>query len=105
MTTTASQSFDRVIRLRNALTHFKPEWPSEAVEHEKLSKRLSNYAARSPWFPDEDLFPRAWATHETSVWAVSTVLGFIVDFSVKSGVTDRLRKHMSRLDPKGAITG
>lgn len=91
------QGVCRVVDLRNALVHFKPESLDEQAEHEKLSKRLEGHVSRSPWFPDEPLFPRAWATHETTAWAVSTVLQFVRDFSAISGIEDRLCKFRDRL--------
>jgi hypothetical protein len=94
------QSLDRLSRLRNALTHFKPEWPNEAVDHEKLGAKIEGYVVRSPWFPKENLFPRAWASHGTSKWAVSTVISFITEFSQTSGIQNRLEKHVTRLCPE-----
>ena len=95
-----SQSLGRLTDLRNALTHFKPEWPDEAVKHPKLSRQIAGYVVRSQWFPDEDLFPRAWASHGTCRWAVSTVIDFVADFSTRSGIQNRLGKQIARLDPE-----
>jgi hypothetical protein len=95
--TTSVRAVDRLIRLRNALTHFKPEWFDEPAEHEKLSQKLEGYVGRSPWLPNEPLFPRAWATCSTTSWAVSTVLDFIACFSVASGIPDRVAKFRDRL--------
>jgi hypothetical protein len=80
-----------LIDLRNALTHFKPEWGNEHNKHAKLSKAMKNKAARSPFFPDsEALFPRAWASHGTTRWAVDSVVSFVRDFEQLAGLPSRL---------------
>jgi hypothetical protein len=95
--TKTTRAVDRLIRLRNALIHFKPEWFDEPAEHEKLSRKLEGYVGRSPWLPNEPLFPRAWATHSTTSWAVSSVVDFIASFSAASGIADRVAKFKDRL--------
>jgi len=95
-----SQSIDRLIRLRNALVHFSPEWFDELGKHVQLSKQLEHYAGRSPWFPDEPLFPRAWATSSTTAWAITSVRQFVTAFAVASGLPDRFEKFSGRLSTK-----
>jgi hypothetical protein len=95
--THGSQAVDRLIRLRNALMHFKPEWVDEADEHAKLSSRLEGYVGRSPWLLDEPLFPRAWATGSSAAWAVASVVSFVAAFATASGIPDRLSKFRDRL--------
>jgi hypothetical protein len=95
--TSTTQAADRLIRLRNALTHFKPEWFDDPDEHAKLSEKLEGYVGRSPWLPNEPLFPRAWATRSTTSWAISTVVAFIARFSADSGILDRVAKFSDRL--------
>jgi|SRR6185436_17988728 hypothetical protein len=72
-------------------------WFDEPVEHEKLSQKLEGYVGRSPWLPNEPLFPRAWATRSTTSWAVSSVVDFIAYFSAASGILDRVVKYRDRL--------
>ena len=58
------QDITALIKLRNALTHYKPEWSNEQVEHAKVSSALKYKATHSSYFPpNEPLFPRAWASH------------------------------------------
>jgi hypothetical protein len=90
------QAMDRLTKLRNGIAHFKPEWDDEAANHEKLSKQLEGYVARSPWLPNELLFPRAWATTGTAAWAISTVLTFVAKFSDSTGLPDRFGPHKER---------
>jgi hypothetical protein len=66
---------------------------NETTNHERLSKQLEGYVARSPWLPNESLFPRAWATAGTTAWAVSTVLTFVEKFAAATGLPDTLGPH------------
>ena len=71
-----------VLKLRNALTHFKPEWSHAPDKHQKLSKELESYFSPSPIFKgDQFIFPMAWAGHSCTSWAVQTAVKFI-DFEV-----------------------
>jgi len=94
----ASQNFDILVRLRNALTHFKPEWSDEADEHERLSRAMMNRAVRSPFYPaHEPLFPRAWASHGTARWAVQAALAFVEDFEGRASLPSRFANCATRL--------
>jgi hypothetical protein len=42
----ATQALDRLVRLRNGLMHFKPEWFGEDGEQAKLSRKLEGYVGR-----------------------------------------------------------
>lgn len=94
---TTTQAIERLISLRNALVHFKPEWFDEQAEHVRLSEKLKDYVGRSAWLRNEPLFPRAWATHATTSWAVSSVVEFVASFSAASGIEDRIAKFRDRL--------
>ncbi|MEJ1165557.1 hypothetical protein V9K97_17750 [Variovorax sp. CCNWLW186] len=86
-----------LIRLRNALVHFKPEWADAQVVHADLSAKLAQHFAPSPFTPAEPLFPMAWASHACTAWAVQTVLKFIVHFEGCAGLTNRIGPFLSRL--------
>lgn len=86
-----------LIRLRNSITHFHPEWEHEQVDHKKLSQQLSGKIQKSIYFPNEGLFPRAWAGHSATVWAVQTVTAFLVDFETKGGFSKKVAKFTERL--------
>lgn len=83
------QSFDRLVRLRNSLVHFKPEWFDDPSTHEQLSKRLNGYLCRSRWLQSEQLFPRAWACSDSTSWLMRTAVAFISHFSNASGLPDK----------------
>lgn len=89
-----------LIRLRNALVHFKPEWFGEQEEHAKLANQLAGRFTRSPFFGvDEPLFPRGWATHGCTAWAIGSAVDFIDTIERQAGLASRLDKFRARLTP------
>jgi hypothetical protein len=93
------QDVAALIRLRNGLTHYKPEWSDEQLEHAKISAALKHRAVLSPFYPKtESLFPRAWASHETTCWAVRSVVSFIREFEQRAGLPSRLGPFVERLN-------
>ena len=53
------QDVATLIKLRNSLIDFKPEWSDQQAAHAKLSDSLKFRIERSPFFPDAaPLFPR-----------------------------------------------
>ena len=94
---------------RNALTHYKPEWSNEQVEHAKVSHALKNRAkvshalknraVASSFFPVTDsLFLRAWASHGTTRWAVRSVVSFVLDFEQRASLKSRIAPFVERLN-------
>jgi hypothetical protein len=90
-----------LIGLRNALTHFKPEWMKEADEHAKISARLADKIEGSPFLPaSELLFPRRWAGHSCTSWAVSSAIAFAKHFESVAGLPAKyVVKDMAALKP------
>jgi hypothetical protein len=92
------RSADGLMRLRNALVHFKPEWDDELKEHQSLEKRLSKL------FPVSALAGRAkgqmvWFPHKClgagcAEWAVESAIQFSHQFVSILGVRERL-KHIT----------
>lgn len=91
------QCADLLIKLRNAAIHFRPEWDDEDAAHAKLSSRLQHRFERSPYFPNEGLFPRAWATRSFSVWALKSTIAFLEHFGQESGLDSKLAPFRERL--------
>ena len=79
-----------LIRLRNALMHFKPEWESRADDHQDISTLLTGRF--EPAFLPEDrlLFPRRWACHGCTSWAIRSVWTFIRHFEKLAGIRPRI---------------
>lgn len=81
---------DTLIRLRNALVHFKPEWFSARKKHETLSDALAATGIEpSRYFPDQGLFPNAWATHSGTKWAVKTCKAALLHVADRLGLEKR----------------
>jgi hypothetical protein len=92
------QSVDALVRLRNALMHFKPEW--EPAKHKQLSSELCTFFKSSAFLVDDpDLFPRAWASHDCTIWAVNSVLTFIEHFENCAGLPHKMAEFSDRLKP------
>jgi hypothetical protein len=83
------QDIDVLLALRNALTHFKPEWHDGAVKHRALSQKLRGKFKPSPLFPNELVFPRAWATHGCTKWAVERSVEFLRKFERRAHFASR----------------
>ena len=93
------QDIAALIKLRNALVHYKPEWSNEQIEHAKVSNALNNKAVKSSYFSRADsLFPSAWVSHGTTCWAVNSVISYIDDFEKKATLKSRLAPFMDRLN-------
>lgn len=76
-----------LIDLRNALTHFKPEWMNEADEHAKMSRKLDYKIDGSVFLQaSELLFPRRWASHSGTRWAVNSALAFAKQFEANAAL-------------------
>jgi hypothetical protein len=93
----ATENADALIKLRNAIIHFRPEWIDEQNEHEKLSKVLRYKFIPSVCFPNESIFPRAWASHSFTVWALQSTVTFIDHFYSGIGLTSPIEQFRARL--------
>ena len=85
------QDVAALIDLRNGLIHFKPEWENEAERHEQISRRLHARFSPSPFLPDRLVFPRSWATHSCTKWAVESCLAFSHEFERLAGLEFTVR--------------
>jgi hypothetical protein len=87
-----------LFELRNRITHFRPQWDGTIGPHAELSRTLENRFAPSPFLADtESLFPRRWATHGCTKWAVESCVEFLNVFESCAGVPARVAKHSARL--------
>lgn len=92
------QDVTALFELRNALTHFKPEWSNARNTHEKVEKKLATALSRSPFYPaTEPLFPIAWATHQSTKWAVSSCIELIDVVSTALGRDSKLATKLKAL--------
>jgi hypothetical protein len=75
-----------LVQLRNALVHFKPEWSDEEASHAELSASLTGKFVPSEFLADANCFPRRWASHSCTQWAVKSCLAYAVDFEASAGL-------------------
>ncbi len=91
------QNADALIKLRNALLHFRPEWFGEQDKHKSLSKLLTYKFEPSPFLVGEGLFPRAWASASFSEWAVRTTIAFLDRFCSGADFKNPTHQFMDRI--------
>ncbi len=83
------QDADRLVRLRNALFHYKPEWNSALKGHKKLEDSLAGRFAISPFSHQNDVFfPKKCLGHGCAAWAVQTTKEFINLFYLMMNIQD-----------------
>lgn len=90
------RSADGLMRLRNALVHFRPEWDDDLKDHRSLEQRLSQL------FPVSALADRAkgkmvWFPHKClgagcAEWAVESAVQFSQKFVNTLDIRERLRR-------------
>lgn len=94
------QDIAALIALRNALTHFKPEWENDQAVHAKVSARLSGRFKPSQYFQGhEPIFPRRWACHSCTKWAVDSCITFVEAFDSQANLTPHLKPFLDRIHP------
>jgi hypothetical protein len=88
-----------LILLRNALTHFIPEWENQQDAHADLSRKLkAKIHPKSPFCSrSAPLFPQAWATHACTLWAVNSSKSFMIEFEKLAQLPHRIQMFESRL--------
>jgi hypothetical protein len=93
------QDANALVSLRNALTHFKPESIGEKNSpHTQVSNLLKNRFQPSPFKTgDATIFPRDWASHGCTSWAVRTCVKFVEQFESTAGLTSKFGPYKSRL--------
>jgi len=84
-----------LIKVRNALVHFKPEWDHEQQEHDKIGTQLRCKFKLSP-FVDENapIFPMRCMTHGFADWAVQSSLDFANRFVQEAGLPNRFARFL-----------
>ncbi len=95
------QDVDALIKLRNALVHFKPEWHDEQALHKKIEGRLKGRFEINPAIGENGVFfPQQCMSYGCTKWAVNTALEFMKDFSERSGLIYRFEKFSERVKPE-----
>lgn len=95
------QEVDALIKLRNALVHFKPEWHDEQELHKKIESRLKGRFEINPFIGQNGVFfPQQCMSYGCTKWAVKTALLFMENFSKRAGLPNRFVKFADRLNPE-----
>jgi hypothetical protein len=93
-----TQDVAALIALRNGLTHFKPEWDNQQKAHARIAQQLAGRFEPSAFLPNtEAVFPRRWASHGCTRWAVRSSFLFVEEFETRTGVPARIVKFRDRL--------
>lgn len=89
------QDVDMLIKLRDALIHYKPEWDTELKgKHTKLEGHLSTKFEISPYSHRNDsFFPKKCLSHGCASWAVNSVINFIDHFYKIMGIQGDLSPY------------
>lgn len=92
------QDAESLIKLRNALVHFRPEWDTDLQEHKKLEDRLRSKFALNPYAaPNQVFFPYKCLGHGCAEWAVNISKNFMGEFYVRIGKLEHFKPYSSRL--------
>jgi hypothetical protein len=80
------QAAGNLVRLRNALAHYKPEWSDQLDVHADLEARLKGKFPESHGStPNQVYFPHRCLGSGCAEWACRTAAGFIVEFTSRLG--------------------
>ena len=98
------QEVNDLIKLRNALVHYKPEWDTDLKNHKKIEDRLEKRWLKTrinpnPFAHENDaFFPKKCLGHGCAEWAVKSSIKFIEDFYNRMGFPLKWSEHqLSRL--------
>jgi hypothetical protein len=84
------QDADSLVRLRNALTHYKPEWDDSLNVHADIESRLTGKFDLNPLSTTSSLwFPHQCLGAGCAKWAVSTAEAFVLAFCTRLGIPPR----------------
>jgi hypothetical protein len=101
------QDAESVVKLRNALMHFKPEWDDDREIHQGLENRLRAKFRLNPMLPDGAIwFPHRCLSADCLEWACRSVGLFANDFSTRLGIkgtTDTLSAALRRIDAEAQV--
>jgi hypothetical protein len=80
------QSVTALVRLRNALVHYKPAWSHQREDHAKLDDLLRGKFELSGWLNEpEGIFPRRCMTSSGARWAIRSVVNFTDEVEKANG--------------------
>lgn len=84
------QDTESLIKLRDALVHYKPEWDDELDVHGSLERRLSGKFIENRLAPSGSLwFPHKCLGSGCAQWAVDTAMIFMSEFCRRAQIPER----------------
>lgn len=84
------QNTDKLIKLRNILLHYKPEWDNELDNHKKIQECLKGKFASSPFYGKTSLwFPHQCLGYGCTKWAKEVVTSFMKEFCIKVNIPNK----------------
>lgn len=85
------QDADNLVCLRNALTHYKPEWDDPPAVHADLQARLTGKFNLNPLSAKSHLwFPHQCLGSGCANWAVATAEALVTEFCTRLGIPTRI---------------
>jgi hypothetical protein len=85
------QGSEALVRLRNALIHYRPEWDDELETHRKLEEGLSGRFDPNPLSQAGSLwFPHQCLGSGCAMWSIKQAEKFMGEFCVRLGVPSRV---------------
>jgi hypothetical protein len=87
---------DKLIRLRNALVHYFPEWDTNQKKHKAITDAFKDSPfPPSPFVaPGDAWFPTKCLGYGCAAWSVNTAAVFINDFLTRIGVPSWVPKKL-----------
>lgn len=86
------QEFNSLRELRNAMTHYRPEWSDRLDEHSDLETRLKSKFPQSALMPVAGMawFPNRCFGAGSAAWALDVSERFVREFCQRIGIAHRL---------------
>ena len=96
------QAAKKLIKLRNALVHFKPEWQMDDEEHD-LAKSLKGLFAESSihYQPVDPWYPSMCLSAGCAEWAHTSALALVGEWSQKFGLARDFEADLESFPPPG----
>lgn len=92
---------DTLIKSRNVLVHFKPEWQDRQVVHDRIGKQLLGKFQMSPFIIETaPVFPVRCMTHGFAEWAVVSTIDYVKWFADLLNIPYRYEKYVDKLNTK-----
>jgi hypothetical protein len=85
------QGTDALIKIRNALIHYRPEWDDDLDDHKKIRDRLGNRFGPNPFAGAGTLwFPHQCLGAGCATWSADQAALFMTDFCQRLNLPNRL---------------